>query len=515
VNCTPLKRAAMLRRIGFVVVVGVTLSVHLPAGAAPPAFPPLGSAQCVRGVLVGADFIHRSGQFRTADGELTNFTMAPYAIMTYRGTESDLRDVPLGTELEFLLLPDDDGRLTRLVGTKDSGTKNDRTNDGGTANGGGAANEAQRKRFIEFTRARGIAGWIDHTDVKTLTVTFFSGNPEAFAATWDADFAKGAEVTVCVANDELRTWQPTSCGERGTIVDTESVPVEGYGSSGRRVVIRVNNMLEGFRGGRVVRVFGSGWKVRNQLYQECLINYGYSHRPAPDFRECLAKHYPEHFPFRTDHGNRHLPWYQAKEGEQPPMHSEHLMFGDLIAVDAANQSGEFKTELTGETVKFSMLDTGARWSPIRFLSDSNEGGRSRLSELPLDRRYRFHMYQDAQGAFTRSSSISDEYSYAAFNSLNYRITALNLVTGRMEVDWQGVPVQNYQKDMETPPPFGHSVLSFGPETRVWKSGAEISPTTLKIGDLIKINLTSEFPGRPSRSTEVWIVENPGGRAKKK
>jgi hypothetical protein len=509
----------MLRLLIFVVVVGAMLFEQLPAGAAPPEFPPLGSAQSVQGELMAADFIHRSGKFRTADGELMSFTMPPYAIVTYRGTESDLRDVPLGTEMEFLLLADDDGRLTRLVGTRQGSLKQGPAKQGGLENNHadkiGTADEALRKRFIEFTRARGLAGWIDETAGKTLTVTFFSGNPELFAATWDADFAEGSDVTVCVANDELRTWQPTSCGERGTVVDTRSVPIEGYGSSGRQVVIRVNNMLEGFRGGRVVRVFGSGWKVRNQLYQECLINYGYSARPAADFRENLAKHYPEHFPYRTDHGNRHLPWFQAQEGSPPPLYSEHLMTGDLTAVDSAGQGGEFKCETTGETVKFTLLATGARRSAIQYLSESNEGGRTRLADLPLGRRYRFQMYQDAGGAFTRCSSISDEYSHAALNGLNYRITALDLAGGRMEVDWQGVPVQNYQKEMETPPPLGRSVLRLAPETRVWKSGAEISPTGLKVGDLIKISLTSELPGRPSNCPEVWIVENSGGRGKKK
>jgi len=472
---------------------------HFAAIAAPPVFPAIGSAQSVQGELVSADFIHRSGHFRTASGELKSFTMPPYAIATFRGAESDLRDVPLGTQLEFLLLPDDEGRPTRLVGTKH----------------GQAPDEAQQKRFIEFTTARGLAGWIDHTAGKTLTVTFFSGNPETFAANCGDAFAQGKEVSVCVANDELRTWQPTSCAERGTIIESQSVPVKGYGCSGRRVVIQVTHMLEGFRQGRVVRVFGAGWKVRNQVYQECLINYGYSHRPPPDFRECLAKHYPEQFPYRTDYGNRQLPWFQAKAGSPLPMYSEHLMFGDLIAVDAAKQSGEFQTELTGEVVKFTMLDVGPKSQSIRYLADSFEGARSRLSELQLGQRYRFHMYQDAQGAFTRCSFISDEYSHMSLNSLHYQIRDLDVAQGRVEVNWQGVPVANYQKDMETPPPYGHSVLRLVPETRVWKDGTAATPTTLKIGDLIKINVTSEFLGQVSHCTDVWIIENPGVRLKPK
>lgn len=466
--------------------------------AAPPVFPALGSAQSVRGELVSADFIHRSGQFRTTSGELMSFTMPPYAIATYRGAESDLREVPLGTQMEFLLLQDEDGRPTRLVGTKH----------------GEARDEAQQKRFIEFTTARGLAGWIDQTAGKTLTVTFF-GNPDTFAANWGDAFAQGKEVSVCVANDELRTWQPTSCAERGTIIQTQSVPVEGYGCSGQRVVIQVNHMLEGFRQGRVVRVFGSGWKVRNQVYQECLINYGYSHRPPPDFRECLAKHYPEQFPYRTDHGNRQLPWIQAQAGSPLPMFSEHVMFGDLTAVDTATGSGEFRIEQTGEVVKFTMLDAGPKSQSIRYLADSFEGARSRLAELPLGQRYRFHMYQDAQGEFARCSFISDDYSHLSLNSYHYQIRELDLAQGRVEVNWQGVPVANYQKDMETPPPYGHSVLRLTQETRVWKDRAAASPTTLKIGDSIKVNLTSEFPGQPSRCTDVWIIENPGGRLRPK
>ncbi|MCE9606170.1 MAG: hypothetical protein K8U03_14835 [Planctomycetia bacterium] len=488
----------MFRKLGLgSVVVAAILCNRLTAGADDLVFPALGSAQSVRGELVGADFIHRTGRFRTTDGELKHFSMPPYAIMSYRGTESDLRDVPLGTEMEFLLLPDEDGGLTRLVGTKHAGT----------------FDAAQRKRFIEFTTARGIAGRVDRTAGKTLTVTFFSGDPELFATTWDRDFAQGKEVRVCVGNDELRTWQPTSCSERGTIVEVGSVPVEGYGCSGRRVVIQVNNMLEGFRRGRVVRVFGAGWKLQNQFFQECLINYGYMHRPTPDFRECLAKHYPDQFPYRTDYGNRQLPWFQAKEGSQPPMYSEHVMFGELSDVDAANGSGEFKAEPTGEAVKFTMLDTGSRSSAVRFQTDSFEESRSKLADLQLGVRYRFHMYQDAEGRFTRCGFICDDYSQATLNGFRYRIRNLDLERGRVEVQWQSLPVLNYQKDTETPPPYGQSVLRLVPETRVWKGKTAAASKMLKVGDMLKFNATGEFAGRPSHCVDVWIDDGSGGKAR--
>lgn len=164
----------MLRKLAVLLVLfASSLVVRHSAIAAPPVFPPHGSEKSIRGELVSADFIHRSGKFRAANGELTSFTMPPYAIMTYLGTEADLRDVLLGTPMEFLLLPDEDGRLTRLAGTKH----------------GQAPDAAQRKRFIEFTKARGLAGWVEKTAGKTLTVTFFSGSPDDFAATWGEDFS--------------------------------------------------------------------------------------------------------------------------------------------------------------------------------------------------------------------------------------------------------------------------------------------------------------------------------------
>lgn len=489
-------RCRLAAQAGLLLIVCATISIGAGASSAEsPEFPPFDSARGIQGELISADFIHRTGALRTAAGERMDFMMPPYAIMTYQGGEADLRDVPLGTEMEFLLLPDEQGALSQLVATRH----------------GQAPNEAGRNKFIKFTKARGLAGWINRTADHALTVTFFSGEPPAFAATWGEDFSPGQAVRVCVANDELRTWNPTSTAERGKIIAAESVPLSGYGCSGWRVVIEVDHMLEGFRQGRVVRVFGPGWNVRNQIFGECLINYGYQSPRSPfqdpDFRECLAKHYPEQFPYQTDYGNRHLPWFQATPGELLPLHSEHRLLGELTRVDAATQSGEFKTEQTGEVVKFTLFNGGPKTPIIRFQSLGREGrGKTKLQDLPLGQRYRFHLYQDAEGAFTRCTYISDEASQLVINSFHYQITSLDLERGRIAANWQGLPVRNYQKEMETPPPFGHSLLSVSPETRVWKGQAQAQLSDLRKGDHLRINLTSEQPGRPAYCTDLWIVE---------
>ncbi len=471
------------------------ISVTATSRAVPPEFPPLGTASSVRGELVSANFIHRTGELRTPAGKLMSFAMPPYAIMTYEGVPADLRDVPLGTEMEFLFLPDEDGALTQLVATRH----------------GQAPSPEGRQEFIAFTKARGVAGWINHTAGKMLTVTFFSGAPQDFVATWGKEFSAGQDVRVCVANDELRTWNPTSTAERGKILKAETVPVTGYGCSGWRVVVEVGHVLEGFRQGRVVRIFGPGWKVQTQIFRECLINYGYQSPRGPhhdpDFNENKAKHYPEKYPYRTDYSNRHLPWFQPIEGKPLPVYSEHRMLGELMSVDAETRSGEFKTERTGEVVKFTMLSVDRRTPVVRYQPISQEKKkRPRLEDLPLGQRYRFHMYQDVSGEFTRCTYISDEASQLVLNRFNYQIKGLDLSRGRIAVFWQGVLVQNYQKELVSPPPYGHSLLSVTTQTRVWKGQTSAKLGDLSNGDTLRVNVTSEPPGKPSRCTDIWIVE---------
>lgn len=86
-------------------------------------FPPHGSEHRVDGELVEADFIHRTGQFRTrGSGELVDFTLLPFARVMSLNAEADLRDLPLGTSCRFSLYQDDRGRFTKVAALEDQYT---------------------------------------------------------------------------------------------------------------------------------------------------------------------------------------------------------------------------------------------------------------------------------------------------------------------------------------------------------------------------------------------------------
>ena len=452
------------------------LTLFAVARAADTGFPSLDHAKRVRGELVSADYILRSGQFRTEKGERMDFTMPPYAILRHHGGGADLREVPLGTKMEFVLLPDAAGKFTRLVTTESSEP----------------VDVAQQKKFDEFTKARGVAGWIEKTDGRDVTVTFFSGNPTAFQSAYDPLLAKDKEVRLCVANDELRTWNPGVDGERGSIIEVTKWPVDRFGCSGYRIVARVPNMLEGFRRGRVVRVFLAGWKAQDQLYGESLMGYGYGRMLDQELVENVAKEYPEQFPFRTDYGNEKLPWYQLKQGQEPPPFSEHIVCGSLV------KPGQFLAEGTGEVVDFTLLEK----AKIRWLNKD-----AKLDDIPLGTRCRFSLYQDEKGAFTRASFVSDDFSHRAGNYVTLRVEAIRLADNRIEVSWLLPEVKDYNGDMQRPQPIGHSVLRVTKDTRAWKLDKPIALADLAVGDLMLINTTAELPGMTAECTDLWIGED--------
>ncbi len=542
----------------------------------PGEFPPHHSDHRVGGELVAADFLHRTGQFRTTKtGELIEFTMPTYGAINYLNSEADLRDVPLGTFFLFFLNQDANGGFTRLATmqdqfTMDGGhgfsyrldeihaqdgklltTKHSVSKDqpdlgkkellvkadtriwkgesqvklgdlaagdellfnltGKTSTNPGwctdiwvgadthkLATEKQRKKFADFTKFRGLPAWIDKTEGNKITATLFSGDSQNFKSTFlGADFVVDRDVSVVVANDELRTWNPPVDRERGKVLAVQDGPRDCYGSSGVRLVLTVRNMLEGFRKGRIVRIFAGPWPVKDQPYGESLMGYGFEHSKTAEVVENLAKEYPSQFPYRTDYGNEQLPWYQLQPDKVPPQFSDHVVHGALVSIDAAKRTGRFVTDRTAEVVEFSLLPKAT----VRYLATDVT-----LSDLPIGTRCHFHLYQDEKGAFSQANLIEDEFSYLVSNGLTYRVEAAKLNEGKLYVVRQMPLMKNYNGDMEQPPDIGRQELLVSSETRVWKGAQEARLADLATGDLLLVNATGEGTGQPSHCTEIWVGE---------
>ena len=543
------------------------LAADLPHVLKPGEFPPKGSEHRLSGELVEADFIHRTGQFRTSNGELVDFTLLPFATVMYLHAEADLRDVPLGTLCQFSLYHDERGAFTKVAAVHDEFSRlvkightyrvNQLNLDAGSlevttgiqgdlkivqiavdnktriwkGNGKGKlsdlaigdellinlsgnspthsrkcadiwvgaeskklATEQQQKRHEVFLRERGLPAWIERVEGKKLTVTLF-GDPislQAFCkqegivpSQWAAEH-RG--VDAAVANEELRTYNPPVDRRRATVVEFQQVSTETHGCSGIRWVIEPDLLLEGFRKGRVIRLFAHpSWPINDMPFGESLYS------EAPDVKVGLEE--PSHYNYRTDFANEHLPWYRLKPGVFPPFQSHHLVCGELIKVDVAHRSGQFRTDRTGELVDFSMPPFGT----VRYLNSEGD-----LGDLPLGTRYRFFLHQDEHGTFAKASVISDDYSDLANDQLSYRLDAVEVGEGRIFLSKRHAPIKNEKEDLIQPPDLGRAEFAMDSKTRVWKGDRRIELDGLKVGDEVLVNLSGSSATSRGACTDIWV-----------
>ena len=439
-------------------------------------FPPLHSEQRVSGELVEADFIHRAGQFQMeGTGELVDFTLTPYAIVRYRNAEADLRDIPLGTRCEFYL----------YAGNKVAGMAAEPGADA-------AATEEQRKKHVAFLKARGLAAWIDRVDGMKLTLTFF-GDPAGMKALFKDEgiepekwMKEKRRIAIAVANEELRTYNPPVDNKRGAVLEMQSAPVDNCGCSGERWVLEPDLLLEGFRKGRVVRVFvHPAWPIEDMPFGEGLYSERFGFEPGgPEANQ---------FPFRTDFGNAHLPWFQLQPGELPPLRSEHRVSGELVNVDLAKRAGQFRTDRTGEVVDFTLLPFGT----VQALNAEAD-----LSDLAPGTRCQFFLHPDEKGAFTKASVITDEFTRLADEKLTYRVEAVQ--PDKLFVAWKLPEFENDRNRMEQPPDLGHGELSTDATTRVWKGDQPAKLSDLAVGDELLVNITGRTATSRGRCTDIWV-----------
>ena len=121
-----------------------------------------------------------------------------------------------------------------------------------------AFSEIQRQRHLRLIRSRFLPGWVDSVQNNDmgggeLSVTLFSGmDPLLYK-----EMKKTTHHKICDAEMTLRTWafhaEYAVPSERLEWIDLENPP---RGSSGIKIRLKVPQMLDGFRPGRVVRLKG-------------------------------------------------------------------------------------------------------------------------------------------------------------------------------------------------------------------------------------------------------------------
>jgi len=121
-----------------------------------------------------------------------------------------------------------------------------------------ACKEIQRQRHLRLIRSRFLPGWVDavknsDTGGGEVTVTFFGGmDPSLYA-----DIRKSQSIKICPAENTLRTWNyHQEHASPAAILEKNEIQNPPSGSSNLQVELKVVQMLDGFRPGRIVRVKG-------------------------------------------------------------------------------------------------------------------------------------------------------------------------------------------------------------------------------------------------------------------
>lgn len=116
------------------------------------------------------------------------------------------------------------------------------------------ATEQQRKKHAAFLKEHGIPGWIDSMEGNEFTVTLFGSNRKDVAAALGPD-PYGKSVRVILA-DEQRNPQSGRVDQMQFKTHLpEGDTTATYGCSGIRWTFAAEKLPEGYRKGRIVRVF--------------------------------------------------------------------------------------------------------------------------------------------------------------------------------------------------------------------------------------------------------------------
>jgi hypothetical protein len=120
------------------------------------------------------------------------------------------------------------------------------------------ASGLQLETHRQFVREHGLAARVDEVDnqQRIVTVTLFAG----FDPVLVEQFRVNEHIVVAVAEESLRTHDQHNDSSRGPLVEVQKNP-PGPGNSGVRLRIKINELLEGHRPKRILRIWAPGWPI--------------------------------------------------------------------------------------------------------------------------------------------------------------------------------------------------------------------------------------------------------------
>lgn len=118
-----------------------------------------------------------------------------------------------------------------------------------------------------YEKVHGLPGWIDtvDNDKSLLTLTLFGGFDPALAN----DFKVKGRVAALVAEDSLRCYDQINDRMYCEVMEIRTIPPASGGST-MQLVIKPENLLEGFRPRRIVRLLPDLWPLDDLPWEEML-----------------------------------------------------------------------------------------------------------------------------------------------------------------------------------------------------------------------------------------------------
>ena len=118
-----------------------------------------------------------------------------------------------------------------------------------------------------YEKIHGLPGWIEAVDNEKsiVTVTLFAGRDLEFYK----EFKLKGRVLALVAEDTLRSYDQINDRTDSEVLEIKTVPLAS-GSSGLQLVIKPEQLLEGFRPRRIIRMLPEGWGLNDIPWEEML-----------------------------------------------------------------------------------------------------------------------------------------------------------------------------------------------------------------------------------------------------